>query len=389
MKKTVFSVVTLLFLTAIYLLLSSKTTGIKSPVSVSPSASVPTNISVNDAPKETVLLQELDTPWAIALLPVSSESGTSSQMQEMLITERSGVVHYAVNGEMLDTPAADISSVKEIGEGGLLGITLHPSFTTNKFVYLYYTYNAQGNNTLNRVVRMTFNNGKLEKEQVILDGIPGASNHDGGRIKFGPDGFLYIGTGDAQEPSRAQDKNSLAGKILRVTDEGKPAPGNPFVNATYSYGHRNVQGLAWDKDGRLWATEHGRSGAASGLDELNLIESGKNYGWPEIEGDEKREGMVSPKQNSGATDTWAPSGMAFYNGSMYFSGLRGTALYEAVLSGDTVAEFKTHFKGEFGRIREVVLGTDNLLYITTSNRDGRGSPSSTDDRVIKINPKKL
>src|SRR3989344_1663626 len=155
-------------------------------------------------------------------------------------------------------------------------------------------------------VRLGGKQGILEEERVIVDRIPGAANHNGGRIKFGQDRLLYIATGDAQEPSRAQDTNSLAGKILRVTDAGQPAAGNSFNNAVYSYGHRNVQGLAWDQNGTLWATEHGRSGALSGLDELNLIVLGKNYGWPEIAGDETRVGMEAPVKHSGATVTWAP-----------------------------------------------------------------------------------
>ncbi|KKR58957.1 MAG: Quinoprotein glucose dehydrogenase [Candidatus Curtissbacteria bacterium GW2011_GWC2_41_21] len=194
---------------------------------------------------------------------------------------------------------------------------------------------------------------------------------------------MYITTGDAQEPSQAQDINSLAGKILRVTDEGKTASGNPFDNLVYSYGHRNPQGLAWDKDGRLWATEHGRSGIQSGLDEINLVEPGKNYGWPTIQGDEKRQGMETPQLNSGS-DTWAPAGAVFVGDSLFFSGLRGQALYEAVIAGDDIS-FKEHFKGEFGRIRNVVLGSDGYLYITTSNRDGRGTVKTGDDKIIKIN----
>ncbi|MDQ5900955.1 MAG: hypothetical protein QG600_533, partial [Patescibacteria group bacterium] len=218
--------------------------------------------------------------------------------------------------------------------------------------------------------------------------IPGASNHNGGRIKFGPDGYLYIGTGDAQEPSSAQSKTTLAGKILRVTDRGLRVAENPFNNQVYSYGHRNVQGLAWSSDGSLWATEHGRSGVRSGLDELNLIEMGLNYGWPEIEGDEKLAGMMTAIFDSGST-TWAPSGAAFVENSLFFAGLRGSTLYEAVIEDGKVIEVKEHLSGELGRIREVVADESGLLYITTSNTDGRGIPDNTDDKVIKINPQKL
>ena len=326
---------------------------------------------------ETVIVQNLDTPWAIAFMPDGN----------LLVTERKGTVKQVVTGGGA-SEIAQLEKVKEIGEGGLLGITLHPGFTSNNYVYFYYTYGGSSGRTLNRVVRMKFENNSLSGEQILVDAIPGNSNHNGGRIKFGPDGFLYITTGDAQNPSQAQDRNSLAGKILRTTDEGKPAPGNPFGNSTYSYGHRNPQGIAWDSDGRLWSTEHGRSGLQSGLDEVNLIEPSNNYGWEIIQGDQTRQGMVAPVRHSG-NDTWAPSGAAFSGSSLFFSGLRGQTLYEAVISGTQITDFKEHFKGQYGRIREVILGPDNMLYITTSNLDGRGNPKEGDDKIIRINPAKL
>src|SRR3990167_8919408 len=230
-------------------------------------------------PVETIVAQGLDTPWAIAFLPDGN----------MLVTERKGAVRLVdKSGNLQSEPVVTINTVKEIGEGGLLGMTLHPKFPENGWVYLYYTYESQGDNTKNQVVRMKYTNGQLTDEQIILDNIPGASNHNGGRIKFGPDNYLYITTGDAQEPSLAQTKSSLAGKILRVTDEGKPTPGNTFNTMVYSWGHRNPQGIAWDSNGNLWETEHGPSGGSlgTGNDEVNLIEPGKNYGWPVIQGDQ-------------------------------------------------------------------------------------------------------
>lgn len=329
--------------------------------------------------KPNIVASDLETPWAIAFLPDNN----------MLVTERKGTITHIDQNLGAITVVAKLPSVKEIGEGGLLGIAVHPNFSQNNFVYFYYTYSATPNdNILNRVVRMIYVNQKLSNEEVILEKIPGASNHNGGRIKFGPDGFLYIGTGDAQEPSQAQKTNTMAGKILRITDEGKIPAGNKFNNPILSYGHRNVQGLAWDKNGNLWATEHGRSGVLSGLDEINFIENGENYGWPEISGDETRNGIQAPKKNSGS-DTWAPSGAAFVGDSLFFSGLYGQALYEAVIENNQVIELKEHFKGEFGRIREVILGPDNMLYITTSNKDGRGVPGDMDDKVIRVNPKAL
>jgi glucose/arabinose dehydrogenase len=300
----------------------------------------------------------------------------------MLVTERPGDLSIISNGEK---KLISRLPSKEIGEGGLMGLALDPDFTSNHFIYVQYTYSGNGNDTLNRVVRYKFENNNLSDEKIIADAIPGAANHNGGRIKFGPDGFLYVTTGDAQEPSRSQDRNSLAGKILRITRDGDAASGNPFGTRVYSYGHRNPQGLAWDSSGKLYSTEHGRSGIQSGLDELNLIESGKNYGWPEIQGDETRSGMTTPLVHSGA-DTWAPGGAAFANGSIFFAGLRGSALYEYKIAERRIVE---HFKGKYGRLREAIVGPDNMLYITTSNRDGRGSPAGDDDKIIRVNPAKI
>lgn len=326
----------------------------------------------------TIVADHLIIPWALALL----SDGT------LLVTERTGRV-LSLDPNKKEAPAvvATLSHVKVSGEGGLLGIVLHPNFSKNHFVYLYYTYSSNGQNTLNRVVRMTYLNKILSDEKIIVDAIPGSLYHDGGRIKFGPDGYLYIGTGDAQEPFQAQDTQTLGGKILRVTDAGTPAPGNPFGNAIYSYGHRNVQGLAWDKNRQLWATEHGRSGDTTGLDEINRIEIGKNYGWPIIQGDETRTGMVPPVYNSGPTTTWAPSGAVFVGDSLFFGGLRGQSLYEAVIANGKVTTFMVHLTGIYGRLRDVVATPEGLLYVTTSNKDDRGTPTSDDDRIIRVNPK--
>ncbi len=334
-----------------------------------------------NVPRLAILASNLEIPWALVFLP----------NQSILFTERPGRVRIIDSKETLNpNPIAVITDVKAQGEGGLLGITIHPDFSKNHFVYLYYTYSSINDNTLNRVVRFEFENNKLQNPKTIVDSIPGASNHNGGRIKFGPDKFLYITTGDAQNPSLAQNTNSLAGKILRVTDEGKPVFDNPFGNEVYSFGHRNPQGLAWDTSGNLWETEHGQSA----LDELNLIVSGKNYGWPEITGNKTQNGMEAPITNSDS-DTWAPSETAFLNGSIFFAGLRGQALFEYNIENKKLT---SHLKGEIGRIREVVVGPaspaqrgepDNLLYITTNNRDGRGVPDTTDDKIIRVNPAKL
>ena len=327
-----------------------------------------------EIPLLSTVAKNLEVPWAIAFLP---DGG-------ILVTERPGRVRLIdKDGNLQDKPVAAISAVKEFGEGGLLGITLHPEFEKNNFVYLYYTYAGDQDNTLNRVSRFTFDKKSLKDETTIVNGIPGNRFHNGGRIKFGSDGFLYITTGDSQNPSLAQDTNSLAGKILRTTENGSPVPDNPFANLIFSYGHRNPQGITWDKDGNLWETEHGNTAT----DELNLIEIGKNYGWPTIRGDQTQEGMKSPIIHSG-NDTWAPAGAAYLNGSIFFSGLKGQTLFEAKIENGS-ATLVEHLKGQFGRLREVVVGPDNMLYITTSNRDGRGVPTSDDDRIIRINPAKL
>ena len=333
-----------------------------------------TQEEIQEIPLLSTVAKNLEVPWAIAFVP---DGG-------ILVTERPGRVRLIdKDGNLQNEPVATISAIKEFGEGGLLGIALHPEFEKNNFVYLYYTYAGDQDNTLNRVSRFTFDKKSLKDETTIVNGIPGNRFHNGGRIQFGSDGFLYITTGDSQNPSLAQDTNSLAGKILRVSENGSPVPDNPFSNLIFSYGHRNPQGIAWDSQDRLWETEHGNTAT----DELNLIEIGKNFGWPTIRGDQTQEGMKSPIIHSGS-ETWAPAGAAFLNGSIFFAGLRGQALFEAKIENGSVTLVE-HLKGQFGRLREVVVGPDNMLYITTSNRDGRGVPTADDDRIIRVNPTKL
>ncbi len=315
--------------------------------------------TASSIPSMSTVATNLEVPWALAFLPETS----------ILVTERKGTVKLVKDGQVKNIPL-DIR-VNQTGESGLHGIAVDPNYPQEPYVYLYYTYAADSDNTLNKVSKFTFNGELLKNEQVLEDKIPGATIHDGGRIKFGPDGFLYITTGDAANPSLSQDKNSLAGKILRVKDSKVEV---------YSYGHRNPQGITWDNLGSIWATEHGQSAQ----DEINKIQIGRNYGWPTIRGDETKEGLESPILHSGS-QTWAPAGLVFYNNSLFFGGLRGQALFEYNIESK---QLKEYFKGQFGRIRDVVLGPDNMLYITTSNRDGRGSPSGDDDKIIRINPAK-
>jgi glucose/arabinose dehydrogenase len=312
----------------------------------------------------------LNVPWDIAFLPDG----------QMLVTERPGTLRRIGQSPF----AFPIPAVAGAGEGGLMGIALHPDFVTNHFVYLYYTTMDP---TRNRVARFKLDENTLTMDKVIMDNIPSAIYHDGGQITFGADGMLYLTTGDANNPDNAQNTSSLAGKTLRITAEGGIPSDNPFGNAVWSYGHRNAQGIAWDAQGRMWETEHGRSGATSGFDELNLVEKGKNYGWPTIQGSETQAGLVTPIRNSTASVTWAPSGIAYTNGTLYFAGLLGESLYAAdVNEAGTVTGFRQYFKGTYGRLRGVVVGPDGFLYITTSNRDGRGKPVTGDDKIIRVAP---
>ena len=333
---------------------------------------VPQPIPKQESSSITTIASNLDIPWDMAFLPEG----------EILITERPGRVRLVgKDGTVKPTAILEIKEVKHQGEGGLLGIALHPQFTQNKLVYLYYTY-RNGFTTLNKVVRYKFGDNKLVFDKTIIDNIPGGIYHDGGRIKFGPDGKLYVTTGDATIDTLAQDTGSWAGKILRINDDGSLPNDNPFANSPiYSYGHRNPQGLSWDTSGRLWETEHG----PQGFDEVNLIESGKNYGWPEIKGNTKKDGLVTPFISS-LQSTWAPSGATIKDNFLYFSGLRSNEIFKLDLGN---GEIKTYFANQFGRIRTINIGPDGNFYILTNNTDGRGTPKDGDDRLIKIDPAKL
>lgn len=332
------------------------------------------------APAETplrapeIVAEGLNIPWEIAFLHDGS----------LIVTERPGrLLKIGANRTVIP-----IQGVQHIGEGGLLGMALHPNFVSTQWLYLYLTTRTE-QGLINRVERYRLISDQLTERTVIIDNIPGAQLHDGGRLSFGPDGFLYISTGDAGNSDNAQNKNSLAGKILRLRDDGSIPPDNPFQTAVYTFGHRNVQGLAWDEQGRLWATEHGRSGIRSGLDEINLIVPGGNYGWPIIQGDETRPDLAAPVVHSGPDITWAPAGAAIVQNRLFFAGLRGESLYEAVLDGEAVKRITPHLAGEYGRLRAVVFGPDGWLYVTTSNTDGRGRSRPGDDKIIKLDPQSL
>jgi glucose/arabinose dehydrogenase len=274
-----------------------------------------------------------------------------------------------------------------------MGLALDPQFATNGYLYVMYTYRGnQGMN--NRISRLTVNGERAGAEQVLLDGIPGANIHDGGRLAFGPDGKLYASTGDAANADQAQNRESVAGKILRLNPDGSVPADNPFPGSpVYSYGHRNPEGMDWHpQTGVLYATEHG----SSARDEVNRIQPGQNYGWPTVRGKAGDSRFVDPVHESG-NETWAPAGAAFYDGSLlgpwqgslFYGTLRGQHLHRLQLGGpnfDQVVSEEKLFDGEYGRIRAVSVGPDGALYFSTSNRDGRGSPTNEDDRVLRIVP---
>jgi glucose/arabinose dehydrogenase len=328
-------------------------------------------IILDDVSSIEVVAESLMVPWDIVQLPDKS----------LLVTERTGNIVRVGNGPLQRTPVPNVSPA---GEGGLMGIALHPNFVSNRYLYLYRTL-ATDSERKNQIVRFTYNDDHtLQDERVILDNIPGAIYHDGGALAFGPDGYLYVTTGDALQPQLAQNKDSLAGKILRMNDDGTPVADNPFSSLVYSYGHRNAQGLVWDSDGQLWSTEHGRSGLQSGLDELNRIIKGGNYGWPDSQGDLVAEGTVPPVAHSGPDETWAPAGIASYENYLVFASLRGQRLYKATLtSSNRVGKIHYYFPQEYGRLRAVRI-FDSTLYFTTSNTDGRGETRLNDDILVAV-----
>lgn len=316
---------------------------------------------IQDTNNQTeIMADNLEVPWAMAFLP---DGG-------MIFTERPGRVNILDDKQV--KLVANINTTAN-SESGLLGVAVDPEFNQNRYIYLYYT-----SGSFNRVSRFQLGE-KLENETILIGNIPAAQIHDGGRLKFGPDGKLYITTGDASQRELAQDTNSLAGKILRMNSDGSVPSDNPFGNYVYSYGHRNPQGIAWGPDGIMYASEHGQSSN----DEINIITRGSNYGWPVIEGNQTSPGMVSPLR-AFTEFTLAPSGLAYYQGNLYSAGLRGNQLRQVKLSADgqSVVGEEARFQ-DLGRVRDVVE-YNGYLYISTSNRDGRGIPKSGDDRIVRV-----
>ncbi|MET9768462.1 PQQ-dependent sugar dehydrogenase [Streptomyces sp. NPDC006415] len=348
----------------------------------SDSASPPSPGRSADLPPEkgsakvvSTLTEDLKSPWGLAALPGG----------DLLVSSRDEGTVHRIDGESgKKTLLGSVPGVSPAGEGGLLGLAVSSTFGADQLVYAYFTTTSD-----NRIVRMSYDEKRPAGQQLgapdtVLRGIPKGSIHNGGRIAFGPDKMLYAGTGEAGDTELSQDKESLAGKILRMTPDGEPVHGNPEADSVvYSYGHRNVQGLAWDAEKRLWAAEFGQNT----WDELNLIEPGGNYGWPEVEGEEGEDGFIDPVAQWKTSEA-SPSGIAYAEGSIWMAGLRGERLWRIPLSGEKagepLADPQAFLQEEHGRLRTVVSAGSDRLWLVTSNTDGRGTQQGGDDKVLQV-----
>ena len=339
--------------------------------------------------KVETVVSNLEVPWSIVWAPDG----------RMFFTERPGRVRVYEKGQLRAAPLLTVQDVEQSGESGLMSMTLHPQFNTNRWLYLAYTFGSGKQRV--RVVRYRETENGATERTMIVDEIPAARFHAGCRIRFGPDGKLYITTGDATDRSLAQRLDSLAGKTLRVNDDGTIPSDNPFVGQStargevWSLGHRNAQGLDWQPGTNLmFQTEHGPSGfdGPEGGDEVNIVEKGKNYGWPVVHHEQTRPGMEPPLLVY--TPACAPASGSFYRGSQFpqfktnffFGCLKGVRLIRVVLDGRRVISQEDLLGGKYGRIRDVAEGPDGYLYFSTSNRDGRGRPAGDDDRILRLVP---
>lgn len=336
------------------------------PEVVSQSPAIKTTPANVDAPKigtPSVVATGLRTPWGVAFLPDGSA----------LVTERDTAEVKRVAGDAVQT-VGKVQGVEPDGEGGLLGIAIEPGVNPSR-VFVYFTSSSD-----NRIATLPWDGKALGATTPVFTGIPKNTIHDGGRITFGPDGFLYAGTGDADDGENSQNLQSLGGKILRITTDGNAAPGNPFGNSpVWSLGHRNVQGLAFDSQKRLWAAEFGQNLH----DELNLITKGSNYGWP------IHEGIASDAQYSDPYVQWptaeaSPSGLAIVNDWAYMAALRGERLWQIGIAQPAPDGPFEQLVGEYGRLRTPTVAPDGSLWVTTSNTDGRGDPKPDDDKILRV-----
>ncbi len=309
----------------------------------------------------------LSVPWAIAFLPGG----------DALVTERDTARLLRVTPAGKVTAVGKVPGVSPAGEGGLLGVAVSPSYARDHWVFLYYSAQSE-----NRIVRFRYDGGTgIGGVRVLVKGIPRGPIHNGGRLAFGPDHLLYASTGETGRGGLSQDRSSLGGKILRMTLDGRPAPGNPFGTLVYTYGHRNVQGLAWDSQGRMYATEFGQDR----FDEVNRITAGHDYGWPVVEGFGGDRKKYTPPLLTWTTAEASPSGLAYDHGSLWAGALGGRRLWQVPLSSSGAAgRPQAHFTGRYGRLRAVVTAPDGSLWVSTSNQDGRGSPHPGDDRILVI-----
>jgi len=329
----------------------------------------PTPSETDDGAPEVVetIATGLEAPWGLDFF----EDG------DAIVTERDSgrVLRVAADGNHEITELGTIDEAAPIAEAGLLGVALSPDFERDSTAYFYVSTDED-----NRVVRAELDGDSLGEPEPILTGIPLGQIHDGGRLEFGPDGYLYVSTGETGDGPLAQDRSSLAGKILRVTTDGDPAPGNPFDTEVWTWGHRNVQGLAFDGD-RLWASEFG----LDTFDELNLIERGENYGWPDVEGTGGEPEYVDP-QLTWSTDEASPSGLAHTDGQLWMAALRGERLWRVEVNRGRATNPQGFFVGDYGRMRTIGVAPDGRLWVMTSNRDGRGEPTEDDDRILLVEP---
>jgi glucose/arabinose dehydrogenase len=309
-----------------------------------------------------VVAGDIDVPWGLAFLPDGAA---------LVAARDSGRILRVAAGRAPEQ-VYRVPGVTARGEGGLLGLAVAPDFAESRYVYAYFTAETD-----NRIVRFRLDG----QPEVLLAGIAEAGNHNGGRIAFGPDGMLYAGTGDAGQSERSPDPASPNGKILRLTPEGRPAPGNPTPGSpVYSLGHRNVQGLAWDRAGRLFAAEFGQNR----VDEINLIEPGRDYGWPEVEGTGGADRGFTDPLLTWTTAEASPSGIAITGDTLYVAALRGRRLWTVPLEDGRLGTPRAEMRDRYGRLRTVQVAPDGALWLTTSNTDGRGDPEGGDDRVLRF-----
>lgn len=351
---------------------------------------VPTKEPKEVAYKVEELVRGLSVPWSIVF--------TSDN--RYLVSERTGRIRVVENGILKETPLITFPETSTTGEEGVLGLALDPTYISNKLVYVVVAYKKQGN-LVEKIVRMKDLGESLSVDAIILDDIPAAKYHDGGRLRFGWDGKLYVTTGDATVKENAQKTDSLSGKILRINSDGTVPEDNPFYpSAAYSIGHRNPQGLDWYPDSHvLWETEHGPSGndGPLGGDEVNVIEMGENYGWPIVSHLKEKDGMT--KSKIVFTPAVAPASGMFYTGkafpqfkyNFFFGGLKGEGIYRVIVDQKSPSQVVSYGKLEgisVGRVRDVVQAPDGSIYFTTSNTDGRGTVQNGDDKIYRLAPQK-